>query len=118
MRARKDRKAQIDGRGIECVDAVLQIEAAAGQHWITGARHAGVLLNPVLKWLLPLLDGSPDRVSLTEKLADAITRGEISSGSTAATTIEDAPEQLAQRLLEQLLNYLERNAILVAQIRR
>ncbi len=95
--------------------SLARAEAATGQPWVTGARHTGVLLNPVTKWLLPHLDGRLDRAELACRLADALVRGEFGPGGnsvaadTPAEAADVAPEE---RLLAQALAYLERNAVL------
>ena len=41
--------------------------------WITSLRHTGVPALPVLKLLLPLLDGTRDRAALREAVVAALT---------------------------------------------
>jgi SAM-dependent methyltransferase len=52
--------------------SVARIEAMSGQPWITSLRHAALPAHPVLRILLPLLDGTNKRPALQVRLAAAI----------------------------------------------
>ena len=95
--------------------SLARAEAASGQPWVTGARHTSVLLNPAMKCLLPLLDGSLDRAALLAKLADALARGDIKLHANPATTETSAVaiRPSFEKQLALALDYLERNALLV-----
>jgi SAM-dependent methyltransferase len=76
---------------------LARAEAASGQPWVTSLRHTAVLLNPVLRVLLPHLDGEHDRVQLAARLAAAQAAGTIET--VTADTLAHALSHLAVNAL-------------------
>ena len=57
--------------------AFARMEAASGQPWVTSLCHVGVPVYPVLRALLPYLDGLHDRAALRRLFIDAMASGTI-----------------------------------------
>jgi hypothetical protein len=92
--------------------SVARAEAASGQPWITSLHHTGVSALPVLKLLLPLLDGTRDRAALLEAVVSALRSGAIPVPANEAPLLPESVAELAERCLEQSLTYLSRQALL------
>ena len=91
---------------------IARAEAASGQPWLTTLLHTGIPALPVLRELLPYMDGKHDRAALCVRLADAIQRGAV------AVTVPSADETLhpgseAAHYLEQTLRHLAYHGILM-----
>jgi len=56
---------------------VARMEAQAGQPWITSLRHVGVPVSPVIRAMLPLLDGTRDRATLRDLFSAALRDGAV-----------------------------------------
>jgi len=88
--------------------AFARMEAASGQPWITSLGHVGVPVHPVLRALLPYLDGSHDRAALRALFIEAVAGG--------APGITEPPAErldaVAGHHVEQTLHYCERHALL------
>jgi methyltransferase-like protein len=56
---------------------VVRMEAASGQPWITTLGHAGIPVHPVLRALLPHLDGAHDRPALRARLTESVQSGAV-----------------------------------------
>ncbi len=94
---------------------VARLEAASGQPWITSLRHVGVPAHPVVKALLPYLDGNHDRIALRTRLAAALRSGLLKIPELPAGRPLPSDERLAaivERHVERALGYLERHALL------
>jgi SAM-dependent methyltransferase len=95
---------------------VARAEAAGGeQPWVTSLAHAPVLLNPVLRFLVPLIDGSRDRAELAVLLAEALGRGEVQAPEVRADAASADPARLgakAEDLVSRGLEYLAVNGVL------
>ena len=97
---------------------VAQLEAASGQPWITSLRHVGMAAHPMLKALLPHLDGTNDRVALRAKLAAALQDGTVQVPELAADQpppSQERIEEVADQYIEWALSYLARHAFLEAE---
>lgn len=93
---------------------VARFEAASGQPWLTSLRHVGVPAHPVLRALLPLLDGGHDRAMLQTHLTAGLREGTVPFPEPAAGE-QRSPERLdalAGRYVEWALSYLARNGFL------
>jgi SAM-dependent methyltransferase len=87
-------------------------EAASGQPWVTSLRHTGVPALPILKVLLPCLDGTRDRSALRAAIVDALRSGTLPMPEAASG---DTLETIAERLLGQALGYLRHQGILLPE---
>ena len=97
--------------------SVARVEAASVQPWITTLRHGAVPANPILRMLLPHLDGTNDRAVLRARLVEALQAGALRVPELAADQPLPSPERLrevAEQYVEQTLHHLERNALLEA----
>ena len=95
--------------------AFARIEAASRQPWITSLGHVGVPVHPVLRALLPYLDGSHDRAALRALFIDAMASG--APGVTElpadqASLPAERPDAVAAHHVEQTLRFCERHALL------
>lgn len=99
-----------------CVWPVARAEAAGGeQPWVTSLAHAPVLLNPVLRFLVPLMDGSRERAELAVRLAEALRRGEVQAPEARDDAASADPGRLwakAEDLVSRGLEYLAVNGVL------
>jgi len=94
---------------------VARMEAALGQPWITSLRHAGVPAHPMLRTLLPHLDGAHNRSALRTLLMEAIQHGVVSVPEVSVDKPPLSEEELGtvvERYVEQTLRYLARHALL------
>ncbi len=94
---------------------VARAEAATNQPWITSLAHTGVPAHPILRALLPYLDGTHDRAALRARLADALQSGAVRIPELPADQPPPSQERLAgivDQYLEQTLRHLERRALL------
>jgi len=94
---------------------LARMEASSGQPWITSLRHAGVPAHPILRTLLPYLDGAHDRSALHARLADALRRGTVSVPELAADQpplSEEGFGAVVEQYVEQTLRHLARHALL------
>jgi methyltransferase-like protein len=92
-------------------------EAASSQPWITTLRHTGVPALPVLKLLLPYLDGTRDHAALQAVLVDALQAGAIPLPEPRAdqdAAGSDSLAAIAERYLAEALGYLSHQALLLA----
>jgi hypothetical protein len=97
---------------------LARMEAVSGQAWITSLRHTGVPALPVLRFLLPCLDGTRDHVALRAALADALRSGAVPmpeppTGQDAVLSV--SLEMVAEDYLGQTLRYLSRQALLAPE---
>jgi methyltransferase-like protein len=95
--------------------AVARAEAGSIQPWITTLLHGAVPASPILRLLLPLLDGTNDRAAVSACLAEALQTGavavpELPPGQPSPP--DDRLDGLAERYFTDILDYLERNALL------
>ena len=93
---------------------VARLEAASGQPWLTSLRHVGVPAHPVLRALLPLLDGGHDRAMLQTHPTAGLREGTVPFPEPAAGE-QPAPERVdavAGRCVDWALGYLARNGFL------
>jgi methyltransferase-like protein len=94
---------------------LARMEASSGQPWITSLHHAGVPAHPILKILLPYLDGAHDRSALRARLTDALQRGVASVPELAADQpplSEEGFGAVVEQYVEQTLRHLARHALL------
>jgi SAM-dependent methyltransferase len=94
---------------------VARAEAAAGQPWITTLGHVGVPAHPILRVLLPFLDGTHGRAALLACLADALQSGAVRVPELPPDQPPPSPERLGaivELYLDQILRHLERHALL------
>ncbi len=94
--------------------SVARAEAASAQPWVTTLRHGAVPANPVLRILLPHLDGTNDRGALRALLVDALRGGALRVPELPADPSPGRLAELAEEYVEQALHHLERNALLEA----
>jgi SAM-dependent methyltransferase len=95
--------------------ALARSEAASGQPWVTSLHHTGVPSRPVLKLLLPYLDGTHDRAALSARLADALQRGTVRVAESPFD--QESPSfgrlaMIAGQYVEEALRYLAHHAFL------
>jgi SAM-dependent methyltransferase len=93
---------------------VARMEAQAGQPWITSLRHAGVPVNPVIRAMLPHLDGTRDRAMLRDLLSAALRDGavkvpELTNGQPPS---QDRIDLVAAEYVELGLAYLAQHGLL------
>jgi methyltransferase-like protein len=94
---------------------VARAEAASGQPWITTLCHVGVPAHPMLRAVLPHLDGTNDRSALRARLSEAIRSGKVEVPELPLDAPPPSPERLAaiaEQYLEQTLRHLARSALL------
>ena len=94
---------------------LARMEASSSQPWITSLRHAGVPAHPILRTLLPYLDGVHARSALRARLADALQRRTVSVPELAADQpplSEEGFDAVAEQYVEQTLRHLARQALL------
>ena len=94
---------------------VARLEAAAGQPWITSLRHVGLPTHPVLKLLLPLLDGTHDRTMLQSRVAEALRNGKLPPPVPPGSGQPPSPDHLdtaAAQSVEWALAHLARHGFL------
>ena len=97
---------------------VARVEAASIQPWITTLRHGSAPAHPLLRVLLPHLDGTSDRTALRARLVEAFQTGALRVPELPADQPPPSPERLAEvaeHTVEQILHHLERNALLEAE---
>ena len=95
--------------------AVARADAASAQPWVTTLLHGAVPASPILRMLLPLLDGSNDRATLRERIAAALRQGTLEMAELPAgqpPPAEGRIGEVAELYLVQALGFLERNALL------
>jgi SAM-dependent methyltransferase len=112
------RPLRIGSAARECPIAwkLARTEALSAQPWITTLLHAGVPAHPILKVLLPLLDGTRDRIALRTRLAAALESGAVQVGE-LPTDEPASPQQIATiaaQYVEKTLDYLAQHALLEA----
>jgi hypothetical protein len=91
---------------------VARAEAAVGQPWVTSLLHTGVPALPVLKLLLPILDGTRDREALREAVISALQAGTIPMPASETSASPGSVAEIAEQCVEQSLAYLRRGALL------
>jgi trans-aconitate methyltransferase len=93
---------------------VARAEAALGQPWLTSLRHDAVPLDPVLRLLVPRLDGRHGLPDLERLLAAAVRTGGIGrpNASAEAAVPGGGVAPSAADLLQRSLDHLERSALL------
>ena len=64
---------------------IASSDATARRSWTTNLGHRVVELNELTHWVLPLLDGSTDRIDLARQLIAAVDSGEIAQLQFATT---------------------------------
>ena len=107
------------GRADQEQPAVWQLarkEAASGQPWVTSRRHTGVPAHPIIKGLVPWLDGSNDRTVLRARLTAALEDGtiEVPELATDQRPSRERTQELAGEYIDRTLRYLERQGLLEA----
>lgn len=94
---------------------VARMEAASGQPWITSLRHVGVPVYPILKILLPYLDGTHARSALQARLTGALQSGAVQLPEQPAQNPPQLPQtsgSVVEHHVERALCYLARHALL------
>jgi methyltransferase-like protein len=91
---------------------VARAEAALGQPWVTSLHHTGVPALPILKLLLPILDGMHDRAALREAVISALQAGAIPMPAGETSLSRESVAEVAEQCLAQSLAYLSRRALL------
>ncbi len=94
---------------------IARAEAAAGQPWVTSLGHRAVIVNKVLAFLLPHLDGSNDRRMLLTHLASTLRSGQVEIPELKAgrsVRSQTRLDDLASEYLSRSLAYLAANALL------
>ena len=94
---------------------VARLEASAGQPWITSLRHVGIPAHPVLKLLLPLLDGTHNRTMLQSRLASALRESKLpppNPPGNGQPPSPDHPDTVAAQSLKWALAHLARHGFL------
>jgi methyltransferase-like protein/2-polyprenyl-3-methyl-5-hydroxy-6-metoxy-1,4-benzoquinol methylase len=81
---------------------------AAEESRVPNLDHGMVRVDPMIGWLLPLLDGTRDRAALDAELAAKIERGEV-----VLRTPDGRPGKPAPGAMEGALRMLARSALLV-----
>jgi len=102
--------------GFPAVFKLARLQAAGGQDWANSLQHRAVALHPAMRVLLPFLDGTQDRNMLRERLDEALRTRQISIEQLNKDSEHIDPVRLkavAETMLEQMLRYLEENALLV-----
>lgn len=97
------------------VTALARLEAAEGQPWLTNQIHVGVPAHPLLRTLLPHLDGAHDQSALRRQFATALRSGAIQVPEIPSDQPPPSAEQaatLADRYIERTLQFLARHALL------
>ena len=95
--------------------AFARMEAASGQPWVTSLCHVGVAVYPVLRALLPYLDGLHDRAALRRLFIDAMASGALEITELPAGYSSEPAERLdamAEHHVEQTLRYCAWHALL------
>ena len=93
---------------------VARMEAASGQPWITTLGHAGIPTHPVLRALLPYLDGAHDRPALRARLTESMQCGAVALADLPPDS-QPSREQLdavVERCVDQTLRHLAHRAVL------
>ena len=94
---------------------VARQEAASGQPWVTSLRHAAVPAHPLLKALLPYLDGTHDRSALRARLMAALQSGAVRIPELPAGQPPPSHDHFGSVVghhVERILNHLARHAVL------
>jgi methyltransferase-like protein/protein-L-isoaspartate O-methyltransferase len=94
---------------------VARLQAANGQSWASSPQHRAVALHPAMCLLLPFMDGTRDRSALHDRLADALRNRQITVEQLTNDVALANPATLdavAGTMLDQMLHYLEENALL------
>jgi hypothetical protein len=91
-------------------------EATSNQPWITSLLHAGVAAHPIVKALLPHLDGTQDRAALRNHLIAALESGAVQVPELPAgeATSQQQVWIVAAQYVEKALQYFARNGLLEA----
>jgi SAM-dependent methyltransferase len=92
---------------------LARLEAVSRQPWITSPRHTCVPALPVLRVLLPCLDGTRDRTALRTALVDALRSGGLPMPESPAGQEAASLETVAGRYLGQTLGYLKDQGLLM-----
>jgi SAM-dependent methyltransferase/methyltransferase-like protein len=95
--------------------AFARLEAASIQPWITSLNHAGVGATPVLRTLVPYLDGTHDRAALRARLIEAFENGTLPVPETppGQESLDKAGlNAIAEGYVEESITYLARRALL------
>lgn len=93
--------SQLGSSDDACPEAwrVARMEAASGQPWVTSLVHTPVVLDLVLKVLLPMLDGRTERAVLAKRLQEAEATGLQQAGLSGAEPLSQLLELAARRAL-------------------
>ncbi|MBO0697047.1 MAG: methyltransferase regulatory domain-containing protein [Zavarzinella sp.] len=92
---------------------LARAQAAEGAR-VTNLRHENVLLNAVDRQLLTYLDGTRDRSTLANVVADLVKAGELTvKEQDRPVTDPDRVKQLATPVVAERLSFLGRSALLV-----
>jgi SAM-dependent methyltransferase len=94
---------------------VARLQATNGQSWASGLQHRAVALHPAMRLLLPFMDGTLDRSALRDRLAEALRNRQITVERLSDDVALADPGTLgvvAGTMLDQMLHYLEENALL------
>jgi SAM-dependent methyltransferase len=94
--------------------SLARLEAESDQPWLTTLRHAAVPATPLLRALVPHLDGTNEREVLLARLACALDSGAVAMPEPGPVPagVPGGREDAASRLLEPALAYLHRHAVL------
>jgi hypothetical protein len=106
-----------DGQAHPAAWPFARMEAISGQAWITSQRHTGGPALPILRLLLPCLDGTRDHAALRDVLVSALMAGTLSMpGEPTGKTLPsaDSVAEIADQYLGRTLAYLSRQALLAA----
>lgn len=90
----------------------LAARQAESEPWVTNRRHEPIVLDPVARFLVKLLDGGRDRASLLVELEGAVARREltierdgrpVTERESTSRILEDALDQTLRRLADRAL---------------
>jgi methyltransferase-like protein len=95
--------------------AVARREAGLDQPWMTSLRHAAVPLTPILRVLLPHIDGMHERAALCARLAAALRSGMVEVAELPRGGPPPPIEQfglIVEHYVERVLQYLAMHGLL------
>lgn len=91
---------------------VARADALSGQPWVTSLQHTPVLVSPVLRALVPLMDGNADRAGLVRALTAALRDGLVSAADLPEGSQGNDQEQRVASALDSLVTYCARSGLL------
>lgn len=97
---------------------VARMEAASGQPWLTSLRHEAIPAHPLVRTLLPCLDGTHDLAALREVLKAAMIAGtvrvpELAEGPPVAARGD--LDSISNSYCVRILRFLARKSLLEAR---